>query len=374
MDKKSKSHIANSRIMLILSFLLTIASAIIFIIAPQAIPSEIFAILFQTIAFALGTYCWLKDKEGPASITATILSFITLFMTITCVWTGWVNNDICLGIEHVLLNQWDWAALVIACISLIFTASTLYSQRKTEKNTRHITVESQKELLKDYIRHFYCNLIIICAVYERLNKRYNLYYPSEEHLLKLNADLESLHPEAFFNHSSQYDIIHKLKFTIRNFNLELEVITKHLCNRAVCKEAKERDFNTLKFKMGNLILDTVNVIIAISEEDTNNTENPIRIKKEIREFLAEYATNRNKANTELMERAKQLFENKEIDFYYPSLTTELEKALFPEKNCTEINSFLMLLNRNIYTEIHGKNSMDSDKIFLIPFKKTTRRT
>lgn len=271
------------------------------------------------------------------------------------------------------LTRWDWLAIGISIISLVYAAMTFWSQRQTQRNTMKITPESQRKLLIEYGRHFYCNLIIICAIEAKLNKRFSLYYPSEEHLVKLKVDLNGLHTAAFFNHIEHFSSLNKLQVKLRNFNSEIDVILGHLTQQEFPVEGKERDFNTLKFKMGYL---TDTVFKTLNEIWTDNEK---KHSAYMREYINREAESRNMRSNEgkaLMEQAKKYFESHPLIFTCDYNNSELIASLFyrnkkeePYSSAakTEIDNFIKLLNYNIYTEIHGLNSFNSPKIYLVPF-------
>lgn len=275
------------------------------------------------------------------------------------------------------LTRWDWLAIGISIISLVYAALTFWSQRQTQRNTMKITPESQRKLLIEYGRHFYCNLIVICAIDAKMNNRFSSYYPSEEHLVKLKADLNGLHTGAFFNHIEHFSSLNKLQVKLRNFNSEIDVILNHLTQQEFPEEGKVRDFNTLKFKMGYL---TDTVFRTLNEIWTDNEK---KHSADMRKYINKEAESRNMRTDEgktLMAQAEKYFESHPLIFTCDYENSELIAALFyrPENNgkekepyssatVTEIDNFIKLLNYNIYAEIHGLNSFGSPKIYLVPF-------
>lgn len=165
------------------------------------------------------------------------------------------------GIFRVLgnnlgLNQWDYIACVIALCSMCMAILTFISQQNTERNTMKITPKGQMGLLMDYVRHFYTNMVITLAIEHKMDGKYKKAYPSQEHLLKLKADLEALHPEAFVQNEEQYKQIHNLLILIRNYNTEVDVAIMHLTDKSIDKDVKKRSFDTLRLKPG-LISDRI---------------------------------------------------------------------------------------------------------------------
>lgn len=311
-----------------------------------------------------------------AMIVMTLLAVIIGFLGIRIGTSFYAESHTYDNVSATLssygLNQWDWLAMIIAFISLIYAASTFYSQRQTEKNTMKITPESQRKLLIEYARHFYCNLIVICAIEAKLNKIFSEYYPAEEHLLKLKVDLNSLHPGIYFNHIKNFSYLNQLQVKMRNFNEEIDVIIRHLTQKHLADYVKERDFNTLKFKMGYLtkqVRETLDLLWPGNKQDHS---------ADMRKYVEACANKRNNDSASgklLLEQGREYFKH-HSPFYYGDDNSELIQALFfsddnsvsnKENDRQKIDSFIERLNLNIYAEINGNNSFGSPKIFLIPF-------
>lgn len=222
-----------------------------------------------------------------------------------------------------------------------------------------ITPESQRSLLLDYVRHFYADLIVISAIEHKLNSRFDEYYPSEEHLLKLKADLDALHPATFYEHAEKYSAIHNLLLLLRNFNLEVDVAIKHLCDRNVFDPAKKRDINTLKFKTSLIAQRTIETIVKI----WGNEE---ALKAGIRCDLQERYVKRNEGN-KCLDDAKKCLDGSTDPYRYYNNRDSYWAELFDAENGQE--DFFKWLNYNICVEINGRNKEGSEKIMLIPFDK-----
>lgn len=318
-------------------------------------------------------------KTDNFSIRSFIFTFLTwvswvlLILTILLLVIGGIGMAYDKPIGHLFSNavqtlhigndSWDWIAVSIACISLFYGCITFNSQHQTEQNTMKITPESQRQILIDYIRHYYRNLVIICAVESKLNNRFNEFYPSEEHLLKLKVELEDLHPAAFYNHAEKYNAIHELLTKMRNFNTEIDVATSHLCNPEVFADAKKRDFATLKFKMGYLAKETLKTINAIwPKADEKNLE-------EVKTMLTQ-AIEKNYNDKQLSDAIKILEKAENKTPYFNNQKTFFTETIY--SSIRESEHFLFMLNCNIHAEIDAKNDNgfdNSEKIFLIPFNK-----
>lgn len=334
--------------------------------------------------------------------SSTALSWIAvifaIIFVIICLWGVFFNHPIAPHFEdndgyyYKLTLGWDWVAVGIACLSLFYACVTFNSQRNTEQNTMKITPESQREILMDYCRHFYRNLVIICAIENKLAEQFDSYYPSEEHLLKLKADLDDLHPAAFYNHHDRYRAIQELLVKMRNFNTEVDVAKVHLCDRHVDHDSKRRDFATLKFKMGFLTEKTYETLCKLwPNEDWKMLQN-------IKAMLIEQAEKDVKKYSDKVEElmkshvptpyfdvtdtffTKGMFETKqEFDERkenerkgIASSNTDTENETDSRPISPECRDFMVKLNVSIWIEMtqKSKNSFaSSEKIHLIPFDK-----
>lgn len=281
--------------------------------------------------------------------------------------------------ERLGLDIWDWIAIIIAVASLLVAILAAWWQHKTEKNTMKITEDGQFDLLVDYFRHFYANIIVALAVYHKLDKRYETHYPSEEHFRKLTVELDVLHPEAFFHSKDKYNSIHNLYLLIRNFNSECGVAEEHVCKKSIVSPAKERDMNTLIFKQDYFVGRFSNCIkeLCMPKRKSSKAEEKVSIRWQhyitrAHDDILKRAFERNglfegKELTveQKAEQLKELIKKNKIPNYWDKVSSSnFVKILFP--NDSEI--FTNLLNYNIWCEINGKNDQGYDKIFILPFE------
>lgn len=287
-------------------------------------------------------------------------------------------------LKNTLLKDWDWVAIIIAFVSLVFALLTYNSQRNTETNTMNISLESQQEILIDLIRHFYRNLVIISAIEQKLGGRYDTHYPSQEHILKLKVDIEDLHPSAFYNHVEQYKFMHELQMKIANFNTECDVAVMHLCDQHLITAAKERDFKTLKFKMAYLAQETYNTIAKIygkevKEEDKEKNKGKkesetkyildAKLDEEIRKHIEKQYNEEPKPGDINFVEKKRMYDDAK------AFSTETDSYYFKDVNCffvkqfypQEKHIFLSRINFDIYMEMFCPNGQGSEKIMIIPF-------
>ncbi|MBR5613240.1 MAG: hypothetical protein IKW43_08910, partial [Bacteroidaceae bacterium] len=190
-----------------------------------------------------------------------------------------VLQDICSHAEQTATNttlgNYDWstlgiaiAALVTSFIAMMYTIFTYKAQQLTEMhsaqtqgNTQRISLQAQKGLLEDLVRHLYRNLVVTYAIKSKMKYfGYNNVYPSEEHLIKLKVPIHNIHLEAFYSDDMHYKKINELYLQLRNYNEEVEVALKHFCDPQMPEKVKERDFGTLIFKPGFLAKNILTIL------------------------------------------------------------------------------------------------------------------
>jgi hypothetical protein len=152
----------------------------------------------------------------------------------------------------------NWIFGLIAAIGTFITFFAV----KNETKQKQIKKKFQEKIMLDLIRHLYRNKVVVCTLRWKLNEKekvarkltekYNLYYPSEEHLLKLKMLPEDLRLDRFENAPEHYDMLHKLELYFRNYNVEIDVALDHLKSKNLSVEVKDRDLDTLEFKSGFL--------------------------------------------------------------------------------------------------------------------------
>ncbi|MDR1119517.1 MAG: hypothetical protein LBM08_01200 [Dysgonamonadaceae bacterium] len=184
--------------------------------------------------------------------------------------------------------------MFLAAASAIFGFFSFWYSKKTAKNVvkQEINRKFQKGIFEDLIRHLYRNKVCVCATRLKLeNDGFNKYYPSEEHLLKLQVLPEDLRIHRFDSTPRYYDKLHKVELYFRNYNIEVEVALEHLKTKALPEDRKKRDLDVFEMKSGFLtqeifkLMDTMkipistdeirNLLIAESKDKQgNNRQNP----------------------------------------------------------------------------------------------------
>lgn len=151
---------------------------------------------------------------------------------------------------------------IIAAFGTILTAVAV----RLEFRQRAISMEIQRRVLFDLIRHLYRNKVCVCAsALKTENYGYDRYYPSEEHLLKLKVLPEDLRFDRFNNTPQYYDILHSLELKFRNYNTEIDVTLEHLKNSGISANIKSRDMSVLSNKSDYLTREIIQ-LLAITQE------------------------------------------------------------------------------------------------------------
>lgn len=166
-------------------------------------------------------------------------------------------------------------ALIVSFVAMMYTIFTYQAQQRTEQhsartqgNTQRISLQAQKGLLEDLVRHLYRNLVVTYAIKSKMKHYgYNKVYPSEEHLIKLKVPIHNIHLEAFYSDDMHYKKINELYLQLRNYNEEVEVALKHFCDPQMPEKVKERDFGTLIFKPGFLAKNILTILTEVWPDD-----------------------------------------------------------------------------------------------------------
>lgn len=188
-------------------------------------------------------------------------------------------------------------ALIVSCVSLKVAKQSLHvakitydAQIKTEENTKNaeknttrVSQEAQRMLLNELLRHLYRNYVI---TYTMRTKMIDIAYkghPSEEHFEKLKIPMENIHLNAFYREDDKFRKMHVLYLNLRNYNEEIDVALKHICNPKLSKAVKEEDFDTLEFKVSYLtgrIVKTINDIWGERAEFKEDMRNALLVSLE----------------------------------------------------------------------------------------------
>lgn len=188
----------------------------------------------------------IKHFSNKYIFTAWVLLIAIAIFLVYSLYTLHIPDDeFSQKVNQYHLMEWDWVAIVISSLSLVIALLTFHSQKNTENNTTQLSEEGQRLLLIDYLRHFYCNHVVLLTLEKLMNGRFDTHYPSEEHLLKLKVDQDAIHLEAFNRDATRYGQMHKLLLMLRNYNIDVDIAVAHLTDPTLDKNFKLRDFNTL---------------------------------------------------------------------------------------------------------------------------------
>lgn len=295
--------------------------------------------------------------------------------TILTVVSDSVFNNICDIRMHTLdtaqntaLCWYDFHTLFVAVLALLTSLAAVYfaketykSQKQTEKytsetqgNTQRISLESQKGLLIDLVRHLYRNLVVTYAIKTKLEHwGYGKCYPSEEHLLKLKVPVENLHLDAFYNNIDNYKTINKLYLLLRNYNVEIDVALKHFPQHGVDASIKEHDLDTLMFKPGYLVEKIMEFLCQLypNEQDYIYREATDIIRKEAE-------GNQSKRHGEAWLYDFVPYDNENSKF--------ITKLFVHTSGSNAAYEFLQLFNADALIEC-GHNENEAEKIYMIEY-------
>lgn len=184
-------------------------------------------------------------------------------------------------------------ALIVSFVSMYYAIITYKAQKKTElntqkaeqntkkaeQNTRRVSLDAQRRLLNDLLRHLYRNWVITYTMRTKLSDIGYSGYPSEEHFEKLKIPMESIHLDAFYGEDREHlQLMHILYLNLRNYNTEVDVAMRHVSNPAISVETKEQDFDTLEYKVSFLtgrIYDTIMKIWGEKEAYRDEMRNAV---------------------------------------------------------------------------------------------------
>lgn len=240
----------------------------------------------------------------------------------------------------------DYLSIIIAVGTALFTLFTWFSQKKTESNTSRLSLTEQKNLLIDMIRHLYRNFVVSYTIAEKMRLAAYRVYPSEEHLQKLKINMEDIHLNLFYKTDSEYRIMNKLAVMMRNYNLEIDVICKHLGDPNIDEATKKRDLSTLLLKCGLLTKQIVDALNTIWEIDG---------AAEAREQIESAQATYNTAPGEAVEGFQP----------YANTHSYYTETLF---DAPQTQSFLDKFNSDVIAEF-GTNQEGGNKIHMIAFKE-----
>ena len=188
------------------------------------------------------------------------------------------SKETSINTEPTFFNKTDIDEYIILFLSLIAAVGTLLTYKGVEISTKTIKGETekqrirsdiQKDILKDLVRHFYRNKVVVCTLeYMLKEKGFDKFYPSEEHILKLKVLPEDQRFDKFDNLTKHYNELHMLELKFRNFNVEADVAIEHLKDRELSDDIKLYDLDTMAFKAQQL---TKEILVLMGKLNFNWT-------------------------------------------------------------------------------------------------------
>ena len=172
-------------------------------------------------------------------------------------------------------------AFMISLGSLVYTYKSYRSQRSTEVNTMNVPIEHQRNKFKDLSRHTYRNLVCTFAAAikyfdpENGEEQHRLAYPSESNLLKLKVQPEDVVMEI---NPAMAASVSELRLLLRNYNIEIEVASRHLSRQNISDSAIYQDFDNLLYKPLRLVrqaYELENDLVNLSQKKKRNESNNI---------------------------------------------------------------------------------------------------
>lgn len=316
--------------------------------------------LLATLAILYPSYLSLTGKENDPIQWSLFLGALILVLICSAIALNISGKpDISTDTRNILQYCWkewganyfshkgDWIALIIAFFSFVFAVFTWKSQSDTQRNTQGITPQVQKGILVDYGRHNYRNLAVMCAIIHRLEQKYkhgdgeeatealgyDLFYPSEDHILKLQTDDRSIYPEAFDHDEYACSELHKFKLNIRNGNIEIKAALTHLTDADLDADFKRGDMKKLMDRLDYIMKQTRSTISHLYNQTRAYTAFENRAR------LNEVISNDTHENQEKIDKALKKEKVKQ-HIYYSGLTTtpngeirqtDFVRAFFPDE-------------------------------------------
>lgn len=165
---------------------------------------------------------------------------------------GWIAYRILIiyGLTNVIdrlhLNMWDWAAILIALISLSVSVYNTYAQYQTMRNTSTLTPKMIWTVMLSLYNNIVRNTIMLYALRTRLEDEDYRGYPSEDILEKMTLHFLRLEqiPVKCMEGKSYYHIKGMIELT-DFFNIHLAVTQKHLMSSSIPREIKSHDVGNL---------------------------------------------------------------------------------------------------------------------------------
>lgn len=138
---------------------------------------------------------------------------------------------------------------IIASIVSIVGFITIWWTIKGQKISRNC----QKRIIVDLIRHFFVNAAIVDGVKYMMDK--NNKYPEEGVFVRLATLDSDMNLERFEINSKNYEKIHNLSLSMRNYNLYVNMVEEHFRQncRLDTKESLYKELNTINKRLCKIV-------------------------------------------------------------------------------------------------------------------------
>ena len=158
--------------------------------------------------------------------------------------------------EDFVKSGWTLFAILTFVISFIVSIFTWWSQWRTEKHTKNVSVNSQLGMLDDLPRHFYRNLACTVAMLLKYRHKDNITeenntfkaYPSEANVLKLQTLPEEFILPIDMASDKVFDEMHEQKLLFKNYNIEVAAASEHFSRKHIKEKSLVNDYDNLLFK------------------------------------------------------------------------------------------------------------------------------
>lgn len=312
------------------------------------------SLTLQFINLILSIICWQRMVSSPYRTALTILNVLVLIILLLfAVYADFKIDMKGLFNDRLHLDVWDWVAFILGFITLIFAACTWSSQEKTQKNTLQITPDGQYLILSDSVRDSYRNISLAYALDFKMQGLYGQYYPSDEMILRMSSDVNSIFPSLFADRGEKCCSLQRYRVCIKNANTELQVIASQFGNENIKSELLQDNVRLLENRLDN----NLGRLNRLLKELWNYDEEKAAI---LRKYIISKAADWNDNNpdyTRLFLEAEEKFDNGELQYFYNRLNKDGKRKaflqlLFPTPNEVEEEKFVRKLNLNIYADAH----------------------
>jgi len=159
---------------------------------------------------------------------------------------------------------WEYIAIGLSVLAILLAVITAVSQWKTERNTRmSLNMKTQvyesifKSLLKDLYR-IQCDILALQII---LTEDDFQSYPSERYLRKMMIEFDDSNIDSFlvvFNSKykkaaeEHYLMMHEINRLTRNYNINIEILMKHLKDSSIDTHTKLSDLSLTYSSIGYL--------------------------------------------------------------------------------------------------------------------------